>query len=165
MMAAKKRKLIRRRKKAKQTKPTDWLSTSTGHDGKWWVARVQALITRHSRPTKDPWHSRTMTRSMIADLVREIEKTAPSKGRFDGNMRMASVLSTVLATWCLRLSRAKSYDPRRPVKLRKLAYFQRLSYAAALFMAIEDESLDQEHFPGQNWETPFDPRTTDGYFV
>lgn len=167
-MAVKKRSPIRRRKKAKQvkqTKPTDWLSASTGHDGKWWVAKIQALITKHSRPTRDPWHGTTKTAHMVADLVREIEKVSPKKVRYEVNMHMASVLSLALATWYLRVHRAKSYDPRRPVKLRKAAYFQRLGYAAALFLAMEDESQDQEHFPGQNWETPFDPCPTDGYFV
>ena len=164
-MAVKKRKLIRRRKKAKQTKPTDWLSASTGHDGKWWVAKVQTLIVKHSRSTRDPWHGTTRTARVIADLVREIERAAPKKVRYEVNMHMAMVLSLVLATWYLRVHRAKSYDPRRPVKLRQGAYFNRLGYATALFLATEDESLDQEHFPGQRWETPFDPYPTDGYFV
>lgn len=164
-MAIKKRSLIRRKKKAKREKPIDWLSASTGYDGKWWVAKVQALIVKHSRPTKDPWHGTTETARMLSDLVREVERTAPKEGRFDENMRAASVLSLALATWYLRVHRAKSYDPRRPVKLRKAAYFNRLGYATALFLAMEDESLDQEHFPGQRWETPFDPYPTDGYFV
>jgi hypothetical protein len=78
---------------------------------------------------------------------------------------MACILSYVLALWVLRLSRAKSYDPRRPVRLRQGAYWNRLGYAQALFMAIMDESLDPKLFPGQRWETPFDPYPTDGYFV
>ncbi len=160
-----KKRQSKRIKKKRQPKPIDWLAATTGHDGRWWVAKIQALITKHSRPTKDPRHGRTMTGKMIADLVREIEKTAPTKYAFDGNMRMANILSLVLATWYLRVHRAKSYDPRRPVALRKQAYFSRLGYAMALFRAIEDESQDQEHFPGQRWETPFDPYPTDGYFV
>ena len=101
------------------------------------------------------------------DLVRLVRKHGmPKTGpQYDGNMRIACVLSYVLALWVLRLSRAKSYDPRRPVKLRQTAYFSRLGYANALFLAIMDESLDSTLFPGQRWETPFDPYPTDGYFV
>ena len=160
-----KKKLKRRGVKKRLPKPTDWLSASTGHDARWWVAKIQGFIVKHTKPTKDPWHGRTATRRAMADLMREVERTRPKTGRYDENMRMASVLSLVLATWYLRVHRAKSYDPRRPVKLRKAAYFNRLGYAAAFFLAIEDESLDQEHFPGQKWETPFDPYPTDGYFV
>jgi len=80
-------------------------------------------------------------------------------------MRMASILSFILATWYLRLHRAKMYDPRRPVRHRQAAYWSRLSYANALFLAITDESKDAEMFPGQRWEMPFDPYPTDGYFI
>ena len=103
----------------------------------------------------------------MADLVKLVQKRGmPKKGPpYDGNMRMACVLSYVLALWYLRLHRAKAYDPRRPVKLRQGAYWSRLGYAQALFVAITDESLDPKMFPGQNWESPWNPHTTDGYFV
>ena len=102
----------------------------------------------------------------MAELVNLAQKHGmPKKGTYDGNMRMASILSYVLALWVLRLIRAKSYDPRRPVRLRQAAYFHRLGYANALFLAITDESLDPKMFPGQRWETPFDPYPTDGYFI
>ena len=127
---------------------------------------VQELIQKNSRPTKDPWHGATNTERMIKDLVQVIIKVAfPKKGRYDGNMRMAAILSYVLALWYLRIHRAKSYDPRRPVNARQQAYYTRLDYANALFFAIEDESLDPTCFPGQKWESPFDPYPTDGYFV
>ena len=161
----KKRRSKRARKKI-GLKPSDWLAAITGHDGRWWVARVQSFVTKHARPTRDPKHKTAEPEKIIADLTREIMKAAKKTNRVgDGNMLAACALSLILATWYLRLSRAKSYDPRRPVRLRKAAYFSRLNYAAALFLAMEDESFDQGHFPGQNWETPFDPRTTDGYFI
>lgn len=104
---------------------------------------------------------------MVTDLVKLVRKHGmPKKGpQYDGNMRMACVLSYVLALWVLRLIRAKSYDPRRPVRLRQAAHWSRLGYAQALFVAITDESLDVALFPGQNWETPFSDHPTDGYFV
>ena len=48
---------------------------------------------------------------------------------------------------------------------RQAAYWSRLGYANALFMAIVDESKDAEMFPAQRWEMPFDPYPTDGYFI
>ena len=38
---------------------------------------------------------------------------------------------------------------------RQAAYWGRIN-ANALFLAIEDESLDPTLFPGQRWETPLD---------
>lgn len=163
-MAKKIPKTIRPKRK-KPIKLQDWLCEVTGHDRKWWVARVQGLITKHSKPTKDPHHAETATANVITDLTRDLQRLWDGTGRFDGNMRTVAVLSIVLATWYLRVHRAKIYDPRRPVKLRRSAYYQRLSYAMAMFKAIEDESLDAEMFPGQNWEFPFSDHATDGYFI
>ena len=158
-----------RLKKTKQQKPpveTSWIAYMTGRPRKWWVAEVQRLISKHSMPTKDPHHGQTQTEKAVAELVSTVHKTFPKKGeRFDGNMRMAAVLSYVLALWYSRLSRAKSYDPRRPVAHRKAGYAHRLSWAMAMVLALMDESEDVEHFPGQNWETPFSDHPTDGYFV
>ena len=115
-----------------------WIEAMTGQDAKWWVAEVQGLITKHSRPTKNPWHGTTKTSMAMAELITLVQKHGmPKKGpAYDGNMRMASILSFILATWYLRLHRAKSYDPRRPVRHRQAAYWSRLGYATALFMAI-----------------------------
>lgn len=157
----------RSRRKGSIKKATSWIESLTGKGGIWWVSEVQRLVTKHSRPTKNPWHGTTQTEKVMADLVKLVRKHGmPKKGpQYDGNMRMACILSYVLALWYLRLHRAKSYDPRRPVRLRQAAYFHRLGYANALFLAITDESRDQTFFPGQKWETPFDPYPTDGYFV
>lgn len=156
----------RTRRQAKKSSGS-WIESLTGKDAAWWVSEVQRLITKHSYKTKDPWHKATREEKVVMDLVRLVRKhgmpkTGPS---YDGNMRIACILSYVLALWVLRLSRAKSYDPRRPVRLRQGAYWNRLGYAQALFMAITDESLDPTLFPGQNWESPWDPRTTDGFFL
>lgn len=96
--------------------------------------------------------------------MKEIQKRYPRGEQFDGNMRMAATLSYILGFWYSRLHRAKCYDPRRPVRHRKQAYFQRYSWALAMFGAIADESDDCDMFK-QKWETPFDPFPTDGYFV
>lgn len=166
--------------RAKQKpRSSQWIEHMTGKDRQWWVAKVQALITKNSKPTKDPWHGTTNTEKMVQDLMKEIKKTyghdfqaktgsrisAMETRRFDENMRMASVLGYVLTLFYARLHRAKAYDPRRPVKLRQVAYQQRHLWSIAMFRAMTDESEDQDHFPGQKWESPFDPYPTDGYFV
>jgi|SRR3990167_9951670 len=144
-----------------------WIEAMTGKDVLWWVSETQRLISKHSRPTKNPWHRATKTGMVIAELINLVQRHGmPKRGpAYDGNMRMASILGFVLSVWYLRLHRAKSYDPRRPVRHRQQAYWSRLGYATALFMAIVDESKDAEMFPGQRWEMPFDPYPTDGYFV
>ena len=161
---------IKRHKKAriKGAKiPSSWIESFTSKDAAWWVSEIQRLVTKHSCPTKNPWHGTTRTGIVMAELVNLVQKHGmPKKGpAYDGNMRMACILSYVLVLWYLRLHRAKSYDPRRPVRHRQAAYWGRLGYANALFLAITDESKDAEMFPGQNWESPWDPTTTDGYFV
>ena len=151
----------------RRNKPAPWIDELSGKDRKWWVAKVQSLIKRHSRPTNNPWHGTTDSSLVIRDLVKEVQRHAmPKKGpAYDGNMRMAAVLGYVLCLWYLRVHRAKSQDPRRPVKHRKAAYHSRLRFATAMFHAIVDESEDAEFFSGQKWESPFDPYPTDGYFV
>ena len=152
-----------KRKSEKHPTESSWIASVTGKPRRWWVAEVQRLISKHSRPTKDPHHGQTRTGAVIAELVGIVHKTFPKKETFDGNMRMAAVLSYVLAIWYSRLSRAKAYDPRRPVAHRKMGYANRLAWAMAL--ALMDESEDAEHFPGQRWEMPYDPYPTDGYFI
>ena len=169
-MAKKKRKTLRPGPR-RTNKPVPWIETVSGKDRKWWVAKVQSLIGKHSRPTKDPNHGYTESEKVIHDLMREVKRHAMPRGgpasvrRYDENMRTAAVLSYVLALWYLRIHRAKSYDPRRPVKHRQAAYHQRQRFATMMFHAIVDESEDAEFFPGQKWESPFDPYPTDGYFV
>lgn len=165
-----KKRTAKRRKKSRSKElkvAVSWIELFTDKNEAWWVSEIQRLIVKHSRPTKDPWHGTTQTEKVVVDLVKLVQKHGmPKTGpQYDGNMRMACILSYVLALWYLRLHRAKAYDPRRPVRNRQAAYFGRLNYANALFLAITDESLDQKLFPGQRWETPFDPYPTDGYFV
>ena len=153
-----------KRKSEKHPTESSWIASVTGKPRRWWVAEVQRLISKHSRPTKDPHHGQTRTGAVIAELVGIVHKTFPKKETFDGNMRMAAVLSYVLALWYSRLHRAKSFDPRRPVKHRQAAYWNRLGWADAMFLTLVDESEDPEYFP-QRWENPFDPWTLDGYFT
>ena len=152
-------------KRAKSKAAPDWLQALTGKAGPWWIDRVQTLIGKHSRRTKDPKHDRTDPRKWLGDLTQEVVRRAPKRGRYDENMRTACILAMVLSLWYTRVHRAKIYDPRRPVELRKQAYFTRQVFTEAMFHIMTDESQDPTYFPGQQWETPFHPYPTDGVFV
>ena len=128
-----KRRTRRRRREIQTPSDNSWIFFISGKTRKWWVVEIQRLVSKHSKPTKDPWHGRTETLRAIVDLATTVQKTFPKKGSFDGNMRMAAILSYVLALWYNRLHRAKSYDPRRPVKVRQVAYENRLGWANAMF--------------------------------
>src|SRR3972149_3977840 len=94
----------------------DWLREATGRTTALWVARVQALIRKHSRPSSDPKHDQTDAAAWIADLTAEVMRRFPG-GRRDENLWAASVTGIVLANWYLRCHRAKVMDPCRPVRL------------------------------------------------
>lgn len=126
--------------------------------------RIQTLIKKHSRKTRDPKHDSTDPQKWMAELTKDIMKSG-LMGQYDENMRTASIMAVVLTLWYTRVHRAKIYDPRRPVEVRKRAYFVRQSFRENMFRMMTDESKDPTLFPGQQWETPFHPYPTDGVFV
>jgi hypothetical protein len=144
---------------------TSWIASSTGKSRLEWIGIIQGTLKKISKPTKDKWHDTNDPIELITRLARDVRKTFPKQGRFDGNMRMTATLGYLCCLFYLRLHKAKSFDPRRPVAARKQAYFQRQQFAQALLNAIIDESLDCEMFPSQNWESPWIKSPTDGYFV
>ena len=177
VMAAQERRRQREKKRVRNRPATtaaprqlDFIGQVTGKERGWWVAFIQGRITARAKRSKDPWHDQSDSQKVMNDVVAEIrrliyDKAKKEKRAFDSNMALAMGTSYVLAVWYLRLHRAKSYDPRRPVKLRQAAYWHRYAFARAIFDAIVDESQDPKYFPGQRWESPFDPYPTDGYFV
>src|SRR3990167_7963405 len=146
------------------TRVPDWLYETTGRTTAQWVARVQALIRKHSRPSRDPKHDQTDAAAWVAELAVDVMRRFPG-GRRDENLWAASVMGVVLANWYLRCHRAKAMDPCRPVRLRKRAYARWLAVAGALHRGAVDESLDPRHFPGQRWENPWLAGATDGTFT
>jgi hypothetical protein len=87
-----------------------------------------------------------------------------NKGR-DENMGLAAGLGMVLVVWYVRVQRAKAMDPRRPVKLRKMALSRGAAYVAEINKAMHDDSIDPISWPGQEWENPWLPKARDGRFV
>ena len=146
----------------------DALRKLTSHDSVYWVACVQSLITKHSKPTKDPNHSETDSGAMLRELSdyvwSAILATVDLKTT-DENMSSAQAMSLVLTLWTCRIRRAKAYDPRRPVELRKKA-MERLSlYHHSLLECMMNEANDANYFPGQEWDCPYSPNAKNGDFV
>jgi len=142
----------------------DWLKESTEQSQEYWIARVQALIVRHSRKTKDPNHGTTNTRKVLHQLVDDVIDTFPPDERYDGNMR-GLFMGMICALWYVRVHRAKCWDPNRPISHRRRAYSRWALFCRELFMAILDERKDGTYFHGQKWESPFVPDAKSGRFV
>jgi len=143
-----------------------FLVHNTGHDDVWWLRRVQRCIGHASTPPpKGDVHGRTDVKTWVAELAMNVERAMPKHGTYDGNMRMAAVLGHVLCLWYLRVHRSKSYDARRPVKLRRRATAQWLFFTTELMRIALDERPDAKVFPGQDWDPPWNPRAINGKFV
>jgi hypothetical protein len=139
--------------------PTE-VMTTTPLPPKW---KVKRQITKRCACKGTGAHQTTNTGAVIADLVKEIAAGCPETPH-DGNMFIAAVLSAILGLWFARLQRAKSFDPVRPVTLRRQAYQGWLNYARFMQDALIDESADPSYFPKQRWQSPYDPNATSGDF-
>lgn len=148
----------------------DWLARSTGHDGHWWMQRLQTRIQEHSSPTEDPDHDQTATTqafcAVLTDLIQALEARFPVTGEpYDGNMRMAACASCIMTLWYSRLQLAKIHDPHRPLATRQEAYRRLLLYQHAIVDALMNMTDDSTYFPGQSWQSPFLFDATSGDFV
>jgi hypothetical protein len=142
----------------------DELEAMTGRDAIWWTLFVQAVIADAFRDNpKDPDHPVCDPAEWLNEVLQELADRRP-KAYGDENMWLARALSLVLATWDARISRAKAFDPRRPVALRRQAYNSYLRFGHALAAVTLDERGDFEMFD-QPWESPYDPEATDGSFI
>lgn len=132
-----------------------------------WVLWIQRQINTTWRPnpaaTAHPISY--PAEDWIQPLTEEVQERVLERCRGgDENIGIAMVVSYILATWAGRIARAKSFDPRRPVELRKGAYAAWLAWVRRMNETLVDESLDPSFFE-QPWESPFLPDATDGDFV
>jgi len=143
-----------------------WLHQATGKSPTYWLNLIQREIKKASRKSADPKHDETdVSMWMEALVLKVLELQAGIKGKLDGNMRAAAVVSQILALWFIRVQRAKAYDPRRPIALRKKALVRWADYLTAMQRLGLDESADTRIFQTQRWESPWDPRAHDGDFI
>ena len=139
------------------------LTELTGHDQRYWFARVQALIGKHTTRRKGARHGRTDASAWMRDLTKEILASFPKDGQYDGNMRLAVCGSLILAHWYARVHRAKMMDPRRP--LARSEILERwIAVATEYGRIFLDESADPELLE-QPWNNPFWPHRRGGKFV
>lgn len=143
------------------------LKDKTGKNHTWWISTIQGKISKNTKPTKNPKHGQTDSKKVFKELIDLIERSFPKEGRekYDGNMRMASLLSLVTALWFVNVQRAKILDPCRPIRLRKKASKALLHYHISMVkILMEDQNL-AAYFPSQNFDYPFSPDAVDGDFV
>lgn len=156
------------RLRGKQAEPQDWLEHYTGEPATYWVDLIQASISETWEPNpKDPDHPLMTTWDWLEIVGNRVveQRGLHARGHHgDENIGTAIALSLVFGIWACRISRAKAFDPRRPVQLRQAAYRSWLNYAMALASLPLDEAKDPEMFD-QPWESPFLEHATDGSFV
>jgi hypothetical protein len=143
----------------------EWLLNTTGHSNSWWVAQIQQLIAKHSHASQDPNHDATDADGWTRELTQIVLANLPPGGQYDGNMRVAAVLTHVLLLWSVSLQRAKYSDPRRPVAIRMAAARSLLERQHAIFDILTDYSEDSTYYPGQDFRSPFLPEIESGSFV
>lgn len=145
----------------------DQLEAMTGHDRLWWMWFVQKRIKACSGPKLADGHSRMTSYDWVNDVIGRLFKSFPKDGpAYDPNMRIAYLMTYVFGVWYSRLHHGKTFDPRRPKKLRQQSYQSWHRGVMALIGAFTDESQDPLVFNGKPfYENPFDPKAKNGKFV
>lgn len=145
-----------------------WLKSRTGKDFRWWNLFVGNAIARHARKTKKSVHDEVDVPDWMGDFTEELDRRVsrllPSN-KYDNNMAFAASASYVLMRWFVRLARAKSYDPRRPVKVRRKMMGRLTEYCREVVGFMVDESGDADNYPKQEWDPPFAPGAKDGKYT
>src|SRR5258706_12689996 len=139
----------------------------TGHSRRWWIRFVEKRVAACSGPKWKDGHSRMTSYNWVGDVVMELFKSFPKDGpMYDPNMRIAFLMTYVFGTWYTRLHHGKTFDPRRPKKIRQQSYNSWHRSLMMLIGSFTSEDEDPFMFNGiPNYENPFDPKTKNGKFV
>lgn len=141
-----------------------WLKEVTNKDEAYWMSRIQSLISQHT-VAKEDGHGETDS-DWIKRLADEVVDNLPQSGHpYDGNMRMAAILSSILGLWYSQVHQAKTFDAHRPTFERQQAYFARQTWALDFLKNLLDMSNGPIYFPGQPWQFCFDPEAKGGDFL
>lgn len=137
-----------------------------------WLRFVEELISLSTTPPmktgKHKGHGHTDVSKWVQALHVSVQGyiAATSKGKpYDGNMRTAALLGAILVTWYANVHRAKSYDPNRPLAIRRRAARQRREYLRALFEAVNDDTLMAKVWGHQEFNVPHGKAARGGRFV
>jgi hypothetical protein len=133
----------------------------TGEPSLYWLNRIGTLIGKHSKAIRGTKGlESTEVHKWVAELGREVSRrvrlrSAPTQ---DENLGVSLVLGLILSLFGIRIVRAKCYDPRRPVRVRRQVLNKSLlRYQTALLEVLVDESQDAKYFPKQEWDSPNSP--------
>lgn len=137
-----------------------------------WLRRCEALIAKHSTPArthgKYKGHGDTDAVAWIKDITAEAQshiRRANRSKAYDENMALGSLVGAILVTWYCNLHRAKTYDPNRPLELRRIALQQRNDFIGILFKNVHSDELMSTVWSGQAFNFPFGLLAADGDFV
>lgn len=149
----------------------------TGVDSVGWVSLIESLIRTYFDADPDNPHPECDAQwlhSLVDEIdhrhaawmskPRRFERFRKPRPAYDGNISRALLLSVILGTWSVRLSRAKAHDSPRPLELRKVALHRNRMLVSALHDAIYDETHDAEFFD-LPWQYPYMDGATSGDFV
>jgi hypothetical protein len=145
------------------------LEELSGYDEGVWMHIIQRQIKKHSGPPmkrgKYKGHSKTKVSAWVSEICSMLLKNIKDGKEYDGNMRFAAAAGMIFATWYVRIQKAKAMDPRRPLKLRRLALLRANEYVAAMNFMLGNEFWDDIVFHDQEWENPWKQGARDGDFV
>ena len=137
-----------------------------------WLERIESLISKHSTPArtrgKYKGHASTDSVAWVQELTVEVQKDIRlcNKGiGYDENMALASRMGQILAVWYCTVHRAKSFDARRPLNLRRDANFKVVRYRGLMVQMMSDDWLMFRAFPNQPYNYPWGEGAIDGDFV
>jgi hypothetical protein len=141
-------------------------------DLEFWLKRCECLIVKHSTAPrvrgKYKGHSSTDAAAWVRDLTDEVQawirRTRPGIA-YDENMALASTLGLILSTWYALVHRAKTYDPNRPLKLRRKANRIVTDFRAELVRAVCNDALMGKVWSGQTFAPPYGKAAKGGKFV
>lgn len=139
---------------------------------KFWLMRVEQLIAVHSTPPrtrgKYKGHGSTDSCAWVAALARELAVEIRRCNRgigYDENLALASKVGYVLAAWYALCHRAKSFDPNRPLRLRRRALVHCNRYRQLLTDRMSDDALMTSVWSAQIFNLPYGRGAIGGSFI
>lgn len=159
--------------KVKRKRPTEKKAAKTDVESMTeWLMLVQGLIAKHStaprKGGKFKGHGSTDVEAWMRDLTaasrRSLKITATSP--FDENMAIALHVGSVLLAWWACVQRAKTYDPNRPLELRREVNKRFNDQIATVIARLSSDELVGAVFgAAQRWNFPFGRGAFGGEFT
>ena len=124
------------------------LNRWTGYGRKFWLRAVEELIEKNWERGTNKMKNGTDWISELSVLVKPFASVST-----DGNIAQSLLVSLILQLWVSAIGRAKSRDPKRSLKERKLSRKATHDWQLVVIDAMTDEALDRGIFR-QEWELP-----------